>query len=53
MFLMPPVLLIATLPVSIAGWDVRESTFMLAFAYAALPRVTGSSSRSCLERRVL
>jgi glycosyltransferase 2 family protein len=36
LFLMPPVLLIATLPVSIAGWGVRESSFMFAFAHAGL-----------------
>jgi uncharacterized protein (TIRG00374 family) len=36
LFLMPPVLLVATLPVSIAGWGVRESSFMFAFAHAGL-----------------
>ncbi len=41
LFLMPPVLLIATLPVSIAGWGVRESSFMLAFAYAGLAQSDG------------
>jgi len=41
LFLMPPVLLIATLPVSIAGWGVRESSFMYAFAYAGLAQSDG------------
>src|SRR5262249_4831636 len=43
LFLMPPVLLIATLPVSIAGWGVRESSFMFAFAYAGLAQNDGLS----------
>jgi hypothetical protein len=38
---MPPVLLIATLPISIAGWGVRESSFMYAFAYAGLAQSDG------------
>jgi uncharacterized protein (TIRG00374 family) len=41
LFLMPPVLLIATLPVSIAGWGVRESSFMFAFAHAGLAQSDG------------
>jgi uncharacterized membrane protein YbhN (UPF0104 family) len=41
LFLMPPVLLIATLPLSIAGWGVRESSFMFAFAYAGLVQGDG------------
>jgi uncharacterized protein (TIRG00374 family) len=52
LFLMPPVLLIATLPVSIAGWGVRESSFMYALPTPVLPKATGSPSRSSLERRV-
>ena len=36
LFLMPPVLLIATVPISIAGWGVRESSMVLAFAQAGL-----------------
>jgi glycosyltransferase 2 family protein len=39
--LMPPVLLIATLPVSIAGWGVRENSLMFAFAYAGLAQSDG------------
>jgi uncharacterized membrane protein YbhN (UPF0104 family) len=41
LLLVPPVLLIATIPISIAGWGVRESTLMLAFAYAGLPESDG------------
>jgi hypothetical protein len=41
LFLMPPVLLIATFPVSIAGWGVRESSFMFAFAQAGLAQNDG------------
>jgi uncharacterized protein (TIRG00374 family) len=41
LFLMPPVLLIATLPVSIAGWGLRESSFMFAFAHAGLAQTDG------------
>jgi len=39
--LIPPVLLIATIPVSIAGWGVRESAMVLAFSYAGLPQPDG------------
>jgi glycosyltransferase 2 family protein len=41
LFLMPAVQLIATLPVSIGGWGVRESSFMFAFAYAGLAQSDG------------
>jgi uncharacterized membrane protein YbhN (UPF0104 family) len=41
LFLTPPVLLIATLPVSIAGWGLRESSFMFAFAHAGLAQTDG------------
>jgi glycosyltransferase 2 family protein len=34
--LVPPVLLIATLPVSIAGWGLREGTMATAFTLAGL-----------------
>ena len=34
--LVPPVMLIAMLPISIAGWGVREATMALAFGYAGL-----------------
>jgi len=36
LFLMPPVLLIATVPISIAGWGVRESSMVVAFTSAGL-----------------
>jgi uncharacterized membrane protein YbhN (UPF0104 family) len=39
--LVPPVLLIAAIPVSIAGWGVRESALVLAFSYAGLPEASG------------
>lgn len=41
LFLLPPVLLIATVPVSIAGWGVRESSMVVAFAYAGLAQGDG------------
>jgi len=36
LFLIPPVLLVATVPISIAGWGVRESSMVVAFASAGL-----------------
>jgi uncharacterized membrane protein YbhN (UPF0104 family) len=36
LLLIPPVILIATIPVSIAGWGMRESAMVLAFSYAGL-----------------
>jgi glycosyltransferase 2 family protein len=36
-----PVMLVATVPISIAGWGVRESALVLAFAYAGLPESDG------------
>lgn len=41
LLLLPPVALISTVPISIAGWGVRESTMVLAFAYAGLPEGDG------------
>jgi uncharacterized membrane protein YbhN (UPF0104 family) len=41
LFLFPPVLLIATLPVSVAGLGVRESVMVLAFSYAGLAQSDG------------
>src|SRR4029079_8594418 len=41
LFLIPPVLLIATVPISIAGWGVRESSMVAAFAYAGLAESDG------------
>jgi len=40
-FLVLPVILIATIPVSIAGWGVRESAMVLAFSYAGLAASDG------------
>jgi uncharacterized membrane protein YbhN (UPF0104 family) len=41
LLLVPPVLLIATIPISIAGWGVREKSLVLAFAYAGLSETDG------------
>jgi len=39
--LFPPVLLITTIPVSIAGWGLREGVMVMAFAYSGLPQADG------------
>jgi len=39
--LIPPVILVAAVPVSIAGWGVRESAMLAAFSYAGLPDSDG------------
>ena len=39
--LIPPVMLIATLPISVAGWGVREKSLVVAFAYAGLSTTDG------------
>ena len=41
LFLVPPVILIATVPISIAGWGVREGSMIVAFGYAGLPQSDG------------
>ena len=41
LFLIPPVILISSVPVSIAGWGVRESSTIMAFAYAGLSQSDG------------
>jgi len=41
LFLVPPVLLVATVPVSIAGWGLREGSMIVAFAYAGLAQGDG------------
>jgi uncharacterized membrane protein YbhN (UPF0104 family) len=41
LFLVLPVVLIAIVPISIAGWGVREGAMVAAFAYAGLPRSDG------------
>lgn len=40
-FVVLPVALIAVIPISIAGWGVREGAMVAAFAYAGLPRSDG------------
>jgi uncharacterized membrane protein YbhN (UPF0104 family) len=37
----PPVMLIAAVPISIAGWGVRESAMVMAFAYSGLQQADG------------
>jgi glycosyltransferase 2 family protein len=37
LLLIPPVILIAAVPVSIAGWGVREGAMVAAFTFAGLP----------------
>lgn len=37
LLLMPPVVLISAVPISIAGWGVREGAMITAFSYAGLP----------------
>lgn len=37
LLLIPPIMLISTVPISIAGWGVRETALILAFGYAGLP----------------
>src|SRR5262245_33945383 len=41
LFLLPPVLLVSTIPISIAGWGVRESSMIAAFALAGLAESDG------------
>jgi glycosyltransferase 2 family protein len=40
--LIPPVALITMLPISIAGWGLREATMMLAFGYSGLNQADGT-----------
>jgi uncharacterized membrane protein YbhN (UPF0104 family) len=40
--LTPPIMLITMLPISIAGWGVREATMMVAFGYAGLAPTDGT-----------
>ena len=43
MFLLtPPIMLFTMLPISIAGWGVREATMMIAFGYAGLASTDGT-----------
>jgi uncharacterized protein (TIRG00374 family) len=41
LLLILPVVLIASIPISIAGWGVREAAMVAAFVYAGLPRDDG------------
>jgi uncharacterized membrane protein YbhN (UPF0104 family) len=41
LFVVLPVVLVATIPISIAGWGVRESAMVMAFSYAGLPESDG------------
>ena len=40
--LIPPIMLITMVPISIAGWGVREATMMVAFGYAGLAAADGT-----------
>jgi hypothetical protein len=40
--LIPPIMLITMMPISIAGWGVREATMMVAFGYAGLAPADGT-----------
>jgi uncharacterized membrane protein YbhN (UPF0104 family) len=41
LFLVLPVILVSIVPISIAGWGVREGAMVAAFAYAGLPQSDG------------
>jgi uncharacterized membrane protein YbhN (UPF0104 family) len=41
LLVVPPILLIASIPISIAGWGLRESAMVVAFAYAGLAESDG------------
>lgn len=41
LLLIPPILLITTVPISIAGWGVREQSMQAAFVYAGLSAADG------------
>src|SRR6185312_1155816 len=40
--LIPPIMLITMVPISIAGWGLREATMMVAFGYAGLAQMDGT-----------
>ena len=40
--LIPPIMLITMVPISIAGWGVREASMMVAFGYAGLAQADGT-----------
>jgi uncharacterized membrane protein YbhN (UPF0104 family) len=39
--LVPPVILLTTLPISIAGWGVREMAMVTAFGFVGVPAASG------------
>ena len=41
LLLIPPILLVTLMPISIAGWGVREQTMQVAFGYAGLAAADG------------
>jgi len=41
LFLLPPVLLVSSIPISIAGWGVRETSMIAAFGFAGLSEGDG------------
>jgi glycosyltransferase 2 family protein len=41
LFLLPPVLLVSSVPISIAGWGVRETSMIAAFGFAGLAEGDG------------
>ncbi len=41
LYLVPPVILITVIPISIAGWGLREGAMVAAFSYAGLPQSDG------------
>jgi uncharacterized membrane protein YbhN (UPF0104 family) len=41
LLLVPPVMLVSAIPISIAGWGVREGAMMAVFSYAGLPNTDG------------
>jgi uncharacterized membrane protein YbhN (UPF0104 family) len=41
LFLIPPVIMVTVLPISIAGWGLREGAMVAAFSYAGLPQADG------------
>ncbi|MGY2803916.1 uncharacterized membrane protein YbhN (UPF0104 family) [Bradyrhizobium sp. USDA 4506] len=55
LMLTPPIILITMMPISIAGWGVREATMMVAFGYAGLAQTDGCRRldpiRCCLLHR--
>ena len=36
LFLIPPVMLVAMIPISVGGWGIREGAMVVAFGYAGM-----------------